>query len=97
MTDTGLEWLCRALKRNTHSQLSTLDISWWVCTTAVGDGLTGAPHSNKFSRDGALYLSQLLLTDPCLSTLNLDCNRIQDEGLQHISHALSEGNTQLKQ
>ena len=52
-------------------------------------------NSNKLSRDGAKYLSKLLVTNVSLSTLDLSYNRIEDEGLQHISQAL-ETNRSLK-
>ena len=44
--------------------------------------------SNSLSRDGAHHLAVLLKTNPPLSSLNLAHNRIEDDGLIHISDAL---------
>ena len=53
-------------------------------------------YSNKLSRDGARHLSVLLQVNTPLSQLNISNNRIEDEGLLHISQALATTNTNLK-
>ena len=53
-------------------------------------------HSNKLSRDGALHLSALLRVNTPLTHLDISYNRIEDDGLVHLSQALASDNTNLK-
>ena len=55
------------------------------------------PHnsSNKLSRDGARHLSVLLQYNTPLTALDIGYNRIEDEGLVHISNTLANTNHTL--
>jgi len=44
--------------------------------------------SNTLSRDGARHLAVLLKSNPPLLSLDVGYNRIEDDGLAHISDAL---------
>ena len=100
MTDTGVEWICRMLRENTA--LKHLDLSWYVhiiIIVWVEPCLYVKKNyycSNKLSRDGARHLSVLLRVNTPLSQLNISNNRIEDEGLVHISQALATENTNLQ-
>ena len=51
--------------------------------------------SNSLSRDGARHLSVLLQHNTPLTHLDISNNRIEDEGLVHISNVLANANRQL--
>ena len=91
MTDTGARWICKNLKENLT--LVHLDLSWLVQHDIHHSSYY---HSNKLSRDGASHLAEFLATNPPLKILNINCNRIESEGLIAISTVLMTVNNRLK-
>ena len=97
MTDTGVEWITRHLKTNTG--LLHLDLSGLVCTVVSRScvfTLECFCTSNKVSRDGAGFIAELLYVNTCLKSIDISCNRIENEGLIAISEALRHANTTLE-
>ena len=52
-------------------------------------------YSNKIRRDGAKYLSRVLMKNTPLEVLDLGHNCIEDDGAMDLSRALTDMNTNL--